>query len=425
MRWRSLLALLCAMLMLAEGCLAFSDTADALDAAGSLTLQVGGLNVLQLTGNEHGRETLNAFLNPLSAEISLREETARLKLSASGREVASLGLDAEAYPDVGTLPHEAFRRLFSETLPELFDEMLGMVPEEEIPEPELKKVRIRNLPTSTRRTTLTVTPEQFRTSRAVEGLKAQAAVISAHLPFHDELIAWMGKMTAAGSLTFRRLENDEGEPVAWSISGRVSDGGKDVRNLSLYGGVSGLNVYFTLKLPARSGKNNLELTVNLKDQAGKKTSTWSGTVTCKRSKDRVSYTVKDTLSLKNEHAAQEQISGSIKREVTEGGIKSVWTLTPALTGDGRRLEGTVKVTKKHAQTQAWQAELAVSMSEGAETEEAAAGDAAQFALQLTSYLTEYRNSLSKADQRQLDHMLRTDAWLNGPVVPVFSQGSAE
>lgn len=414
MRLRPLLALLCAMLMLAEGCLAFSDTADALDAAESLTLRVSSLTLQQLTGNEHGRETLNAFLSPLSAEIAFRDETAALKLLASGREVAALGLAAQEYPDIGTLPQEAFLRLFTETLPQLFDEMLP----EETPEPEVRQVRVKNLPVSARRTTLTVTPEQLRASEALRSLKANVSAISAHLPHHAEIAAWLENLTAVSSLTVKRLENAEGEAVAWNITGRISDGGKDVRNLSLYGGVSGLNVYFTLKLPARSGKNSLMLTADLKDKTGRNMNTWSGTVSYKRVMNGVTYTVKDTVDLKNEHASGEKISGSVKRTVTEGGIKSVWTVTPAVTGDGHKLEGTLKVTKKHAQTQVWQATLAVSLSESADPSEDTARDAAQFALRVMSYLEEYRSGLSEADQRQFDHMLRTDAWLNGRTVPV-------
>ena len=45
MRWKTMLALLCAFLTLAQGCLAFSDTAAALDQADALTLTVGGTSM--------------------------------------------------------------------------------------------------------------------------------------------------------------------------------------------------------------------------------------------------------------------------------------------------------------------------------------------------------------------------------------------
>ena len=412
MRFRTALAALCALLLMAEGCLAFSDTADLLDKAEGVTVRLSDVKVQQLTGNDHGRETLNAFLAPLSAEIALNAEAARLAVLASGQEVSALSLEGQKLPDTGLLPHEAFRRLVTETLPDLFLELLP----EEVFEPELRKVKIKNLPSSVQRTVLSATQEQLAACGTLEQLKADWAAMSAYLPHHEEMSAWLANLTAVSALTVQRLENEAGEPVAWNITGRVSDGGKDVRNLSLYGGVNGLNAYFTLKLPARSGKNTLELTINLKDKAGKKTNTWSGTITCKRRKDGVSYTVKDTVDLENSHSGREEISGSVKHEVTEDNIKSVWTLVPELTGDGHQLAGTLKVTKKYAQTRVWQVTLAVSAAEGAELKPGAA-DEAGFAGGLMAYLQGYVGGLSPEDQRQLEHMLRTDAWLNGPVVP--------
>ena len=142
MRFRTALAALCALLLMAEGCLAFSDTADLLDKAEGVTVRLSEIKVQQLTGNDHGRETLNAFLAPLSAEIALNREAARLAVLASGQEVSTLSLEGQKLPDTGLLPHEAFRRLVTETLPDLFLELLP----EEVFEPELRKVKIKNLP---------------------------------------------------------------------------------------------------------------------------------------------------------------------------------------------------------------------------------------------------------------------------------------
>ena len=75
MRWRTMLALLCALLLVAPSCLAFSDTAAALDAADSLTLTLNGLKVTQLNGNDRGREALNSFLSPLAAKKTIAVNT--------------------------------------------------------------------------------------------------------------------------------------------------------------------------------------------------------------------------------------------------------------------------------------------------------------------------------------------------------------
>ena len=134
----------------------------------------------------------------------------------------------------------------------------------------------------------------------------------------------------------------------------------------------------------------------------------------------VSLTLKDTVDLTDDHSDGEKITGSLKREHTADGIKTVWTVTPSLRGDGHSLEGRLTCRKKHAQTVVWQAELTVSAAVGADPGEAAAADETLFAAQVLNYLTGYRNSLPEADRRQLDHMLRTDSWMNGAVIPVPS-----
>ncbi|MBQ4436012.1 MAG: hypothetical protein II879_07960, partial [Clostridia bacterium] len=177
----------------------------------------------------------------------------------------------------------------------------------------------------------------------------------------------------------------------------------------------GMNAYVSLKLPARSGKNNFELVIDLKAKTGKKKNTWAGTISFKRVMNGVSCTITDTVDLENEHTSGEQISGSVKRQLTEGGIKTVWTVKPVLASDGHGFQGTLKVTKKHAQTQVWELAVALSVREGAEAGTATAEGLSEFAAQLAEYLADYRSKLEPGDQRQLDHMLRTDAWMNGPL----------
>ncbi len=416
MHWRTMLALLCVCLMLGQSCLAFSDTVDALDAADGLTLSLSNLTVRQLTGSENGRDVLNAFLSPLSAGAALKGNTARLAFLAGNAEIAALRMDSAGQADTFVMPQDTLARVFTEFLPALFE---AGVPEEGLPEPELKTVNIRNLPKSTQRTTLTISPSQAKAAKAAHAaLRDITAQLSAHLPHTAELCAWAEAVGAASDLTLKRLENEKGQAVAWQLTGRIASGGKDTRRLTLYGGMNGTNVYVSLKLPARSGKNNLEFVVDLKDKTGKKTNTWSGTVSYKRVMNGVSCTIKDTVDLENDHTSGESITGSVRREVTVDGIKSVWTLRPDLSGDGHGLQGTLTATKKHAQTQVWQAQMNVSLTEGAAVDEAAAETQQQFAAQLLGYLNGYRAQLSADEQRQLDHMLRTDQWMNGPSVTI-------
>ena len=412
------LALLCAILTLAVPCLALSGTLDRLDAADELTMTISGLSFKQMNGSESGLAVLNAFLAPLSAEVSASSASARLAFRSGQKEISALRLQAAEWPDEHSLPHEALRRLFTEALPALYESCLP-AEEAEIPEPEFKNARVRNLPASTQRTTLTVTPAQLAAADDVLGVfRACGSQLCAYLPGAAETTSWLDGLEAASDLTLKRLENADGDAVAWQLTGQVSSNGKDRRKLTLYGGVSGMNVYVSIKLPARSGKNRFELIIDLKDRNGKKESTLEGSITCKRVLDGISYTITDTVKLKNDLTGGEHLTGSIQRSLTEDSIKTVWTVKPDLTGDGNALSGSLTVTKKHAQTQVWQAIADIALKPGISTETETADDPVAFSTQLLSYLSACREALSPDQQRLFDHMLRTDAWMNGPVVPV-------
>ncbi len=415
MRWRTALALACVLALLSTSCLAFSDTLDAMNGLDALTLRLSGFSLIQINGAQAGQEMINRALSPLSAEVAVDAETARLALLNDGAELAALRLPASAWPDTGTWPHAALRRVLNEALPALFDACL---PEEELT-PEARMATVRNLPTSIQRTTLTVTPAQFgQAEGALAPFRTAFAAMCAHLPYADALNAWVSALTAESDLTLKRLEDADGRAVAWSLSGRISSGGQDVRKLTFTGGIDGMNAYVSLKLPARSGKNSFELTVDLKDKPGKKKNTWSGTVSLKRVLNGESWTIRDTVSLTDEHAGEERLTGSVKRESVTDGIKTVWTAAPDLRGENGRLAGTLKVTKKHAQTQVWQASAAVSLSPGASTAAAAADSVSAFAAALTDAWIRFRASLPADGQRLLDHVFRSDAWLNGTSAPV-------
>ena len=413
MRWKSMLALLCAILTLTQCALGASDTLEALNAADSLTVTVDSWQFGQMTASEDGLRVLNAFLAPIRATVELGG-AARLAVLAGEKEIASLSLAGQDWPKTDPLPFAALERVFTEALPALYDACL---PEEGEPEPELRNVKVQNLPRSTQRTTLVIPAETFNAAQtALDTFRGSAAAVCAHLPHAAELTSWLDAMSAVSDMTLKRLMDDEGRPVAWQLTGDVTSGG-DRRKLTLYGGIDGLNAYISLKLPARSGRNRLELTISLSDKVGKKKNTWSGTVSYKRAMNKDSYTAKDTVKLTNAHSEGEQITGSIKREVTADGIKTTWTLKPDLTGDVKTLRGQVELTKKYAQTQVWQTDVSVTVAVGAAPAAASDADPTAFAARLMGYLAEYMNGLSPRDQRQLTHMLRTDSWMNGAAFP--------
>ena len=413
---RKLIALLLAAVLLLS-LSAAADTLDALDGSEALTLQVDSAAFTQLNASEAGTDVLNAFLKPLSAEISLTADQARLAFSANGEEISALRVAGDSPAGAKALPMQALRDVFETALPQLY---AACVSEEEPPEPTVKNTSVRNLPRSTQRTDITVTPEQLAAAQdSLAVFRAAAAALCAHLDCAEEITAWADALTAAGDLNLRRLEDAEGRAIAWQLTGRVSRAGEDVRKLTLYGGVSGMNTTVTLKLPARSGKNDLQLTIDLKEKKGKKENSWDGTISFKRTMNGDTVSIKDTIKLRNALGDSEALTGSVKREVVKDGIKAVWTLVPALTGDGRTLSGTATLTKKHAQTQVWQLQLRLSLSAAAPQQSEAADDPAVFRQELLRWLSGYFSALSPAEQRQLAHMLRTDSWMNGPAVPAI------
>ena len=396
------ITLACLLAASAVPALAADSALDALLRAEQLTLTLGPLrfDVLNASSDE-GLETLNAFLAPLTAVASADAQGGCMAFAANGEVIAAVRAD-----DVAGFPQlDAVARLFDEILPSLYDSCF--VPDEP-PEPELKNASVKNLPRSTQRTTVTVTDAQLSLVRpaAAEVL----AALTAHLPCSGAMVRWAQDMNAVNSLTLKRLENADGEAIAWQLTGRIASGGKDPRQLTLYGGVSGLNAYISLKLPARSGRNNLDCTVSIARRAGKKQNTIEGTVSFKRTLDRETLTIKDTVSLKSvPGGGQETWSGSVKRELTEDGVKTVWTLKPALTAQGNSVAGSVILTKKYAQTQVWQAAIGLSLTaQPAVLPEPS--DEAAFLQALTRYFQDTRARLSPDRQRLLDHMLRSDAW---------------
>lgn len=384
---------------------AVDSALDALLQADQLSLTLGPMrfNVLNASSDE-GLDTLNAFLAPLSASVSLNEAGGRMAFLADGQEIAATGVSDTGALTIPAL--DALNRVFGEILPALFDSCI--VPGEE-PEPEVRNASVKNLPRSVQRTTVTVTDAQLLLIRpaAVEAL----AALTAHLPHADALVRWAQEMNAAGTLTLKRLENAEGNAIAWQLTGRISSGGQDTRKLTLYGGIDGMNAYISLKLPARSGKNNLECLISFVRKAGKKQNTLTGSISYKRVMDKDSLTIKDTVNLTNTPAGDgQEWSGTLRRELTEDGVKTTWTLKPSLTADISSVSGTVTAAKKYAQTQVWEAEASIRLdTRPAEASETV--DEAAFLQALTKYFQDTRAALSPERQRLLDHMLRTDAWM--------------
>lgn len=405
---RYLAALICLLALCAAACAAESAGQSASPAPEQLTLTVGPLNFRTLNASsDEGLETLNAFLAPLAARVSVRQDGARLAFLADGQEIAAA--DAADLADTAALPTDALYRLFDEALPALYEAAL---PQEAPPEPTLRRAQVKNVGLSTQRTAVQVTSAQLEAFRPA--LEEAVAALSAHLPHAGNLRAWAAAMQPVGDLTLTRLEDEAGAPVAWQLTGRIASGGQDTRQLTFYGGVHGLDAYISLKLPARSGRNSLQWVVDLNDRTGGKENTLTGTITYKRAMNGDSYTVKDTVDLRAAPGALTALSGSVRRECTAGGVKSVWTAAPSLTGDGRTLAGTVSLTRKYAQTQVWQAVLNVSLSTEPLPVLPAPLSLPAFTQALTRYFADTRAALSPERRRLLDHTLRTDAWMYGP-----------
>ena len=417
-----LLCLLSALLPLSAQA-GFSDAWTALETSeNGMTVSVSGLEVTWLNTTDSSLTLLNGLLSPLSVRFSAGPAGDFLALSDedSGKEIiASAGKETDqALPYPAGLT--ALRRLWEQRFPALFEYLSG-VSGEEPPEVEEKSTYFNVLGSSPARQSLTVSREQFALlpPSALQPFLNDLKAVFAGSRVHDDLSGYLDQMTLESEMVFHRNLDGNGQDMAYQLGGRIGSGGADIRKLTFVIGRSGDIFYFSVKAPAVRGGNSFQAVMNVP-----KWSTSRGkvsrdcTFTVKTVKGNDTRTTEDTLRMECRKGTEEAVTLRLDREEKHDGITENWQFSLKLDSapDGS-LSGTLSGWQKHAASYVVKWSSRVSVTPGQPALSRPVLSRGQAAGALLELLAMKRNALSYKDQRQLDHLLRTDAWMNGPNVP--------
>ena len=396
----------------------FSPAWDALLAdPWGVGVTVSDLSVTQLNASEDALLTLNNLLTPLS--LSCLTVPAGDFFALKGPDMPELLCRIETDDAFVPLVNlSAMERLFTQSLPELFDALAG----DPGPETEEKSTSFRVLGLSPARKSLTVSQEIWEAvpSKAREAFLSDAGQAFLGTPFAQALAEYLSGLTLQGDMTVRRNLDAAGGDMAFQFSGRVSSLGQDARKVSVVLGLNGDIRYLSLKAPAVRGKNNLQvaLTIPAVTEAKKKHSQ-KITLSVKRVLGDESWSLSDTLTLTNSLSKGEEISVSLTRMEEENGMSRTADFRLSASpdeADGLMGSFTLKLTREAVTLSVWKGALRASPFSLDPAVLQAAAPAEQAAQKLLEWFVTLRKGLSYEEQRHLDHLLRTDRWMNGPSV---------
>lgn len=393
----------------------FSDAWAALrDDPRGVSVSVGSLEITQLNAGKESLALLNGFLSPWELQVSDVSGNGMIRLTDrdSGQTVCF-----QAEQTGRSLPFlsgaDALEDLWETVLPGLFTQLTG----EEPPETEEVSTYFRVLGRSAARQSLTISPEQFR-ALPRDTLSPLFSCLTdlfrgcAAAPF---VSAYLDSLTLEGEMTARRNLDDAGRDMAFQFGGRIGSDGEDIRKLTFIIGKNGDIFYFSVKAPAVRGGGSFQASLTVpawsenKTRASRKI-TWS----VRRTADKNTWKLTDTLQLSSQKGKNEAISAGFQRELNDGSGKQVWQLTLKLQSDGDgTLRGTLSGRQQHAATDVVRWQAAVSAGPAGSTPDAGAVSEAEAAVLLARLLSQKRSQLSQSGRRQLDHLLRTDSWMNG------------
>ena len=397
----------------------FSDTWEALQSDPSgLTVRADSLEVTELNAADGTLALLNGFLSPWTLEISGLSEGGLIRLSDRDSGEAVLIRAEETQEPLPVLSAaQALRDLWETVLPGLFTALSG----EEPPEIEEKSTSFRVLGVSPSRQSLTVSEALFSLlpEDTLSPLKTCLKTMFRDFEAGPSVSAYLDRLTLEGEMTMRRNLNGEGKDMAYQFGGRIGSDGGDIRKLTFIIGKNGDIFYFSVKAPAVRGSNSFQAALTVpKWTETKSKSSRKITLSIRNTVDKETRKLDDTLQLTSQKGKEETVSADYERETNDGTIKQVRTLSLRLrsTEEGA-LEGTLSCRQTHASTEVvrWQAN--VSVRPGGLTAAEEPVSQAQASVLLARMLAGKTARLSEKDRRQLNHLLRTDSWMNGAPVP--------
>lgn len=256
---------------------------------------------------------------------------------------------------------------------------------------------------------------------------------------YAQIKALLSGLTFSGECRFKRFLNQSGGDMGLQFTGRAGRG-EDVRKVTLFGGYTpGKGGYFSLALPAVSGKNNFKimLTGKLSEKAAQRTLSLEGGYT--RTWEGNTQTARLEASLKNAIKNEDEAwSGKITLESKRDGVKTAWTLTPDLAFTDAGLQGQIDIRRKTDGDQTLRALLSLTMKKAdalpapeataakdlrGMAEENARAVVAGESVGLVRVLYQLLNALPEESRSVLTHELRTEDWMNAPSPPVTEEAA--
>lgn len=428
---RLLALVLCLTLVCCGAQASFLDAYDTLSAAydAGETLRADLRFTLEdMEASDGGLAALKGMLEPLTLSLSLRGGEQALAILKEDETLFSLaGILSE---EEGKIP--ALRRLFGEGLPILYDTLKEGGKTEEIK----RSVSIKNVGSAGLQTVFTYTAEEANAILPTlhELLDPYASVLTAGEPYQEAFLAYLSAMSFSGKLTVKRFKSKDEADMGIQVTARVTDG-KDKRSITIFGGyAAGKGAYVSFACPATSGSNQFKTVFSYAVKNTTKQDTFTLTLDTTRRIGKDRYTKALDVSLKSKPDGDERrVTGEAALSKTEGGIKKTWTLKPELTAKAEEISGTCTLTQTTDKLQNWQISVNGTLGKG----DAAAFTGAEQALdlrkmneeeqlkalapardRLLTLVAKYISALDEKEQSLLINLFRTDAWMNGPSVPV-------
>lgn len=241
-----------------------------------------------------------------------------------------------------------------------------------------------------------------------------------------------------GECRFKRFLDRDGQDMGLQFTGSAALG-DDRRKVTLYFGFTpDQGGYISLNLPAVKGKNTLKFSLEYKLTGKNGVKNLTASFTLDRTLNGETFAAQGDIKLKNETLdGKENWSGKITLSRTENKVRTVCTLTPALTGNEGGLAGTVQATYQEGkQKSQWTAGISLLPFEETALPAASAArdlrgmdeDAARAVVsgewtQLTGKIAEMLLTLPEDARWQLNHQLRTGQWMNGPAAALLEDDS--
>ena len=406
---------------------AYDTLRQAYDAGGTVEMSMQA-TIDEMEASAGGLTAFKSLIEPMTLTLSLRGKEQALALKKEERTLLSLaGVLTEGE---GRIP--ALQRLFSEGLPILYDTLAQGGKTQELK----KSVSIKNVGSAGLQTVYEYTTDEANAALPTlkELLLPYAQVLTEGEPYQEAFLTYLSALSFTGKLTVKRFKSKDGADMGLQVTCRVTGDGKDKRAVTIFGGYQeGKGAYVSFACPAASGNNQFKTVLSYAVKNAAKQDTLTLTLDTTRRVDKDKYIKALDISLKSKPDGEtRRVTGSASLSTTVNGVKTVWTAEPDLNATADSIAGAVTVTQKTDKLQNLKITLNGSLQAGsadaftgAETVLDLSGMTDAEALKalapvrdkLLGILAEYVSGLSETDAALLTHLFRTDAWMNGPVVP--------